>query len=86
MFQPWRLSSGNWYIHKLYRLHPVVYIAFNYLCYNCQHNKQREDIFNKDKRCQYIDSYLFNVNVTRATCFDHIIWSSSGSYERNSIN
>jgi hypothetical protein len=56
---------------KLYRLHHVVYIVFNYLCYNRQHNKQCGDIFNK---CWYM-SYLCNVNKTCATCFDHIIES-----------
>jgi hypothetical protein len=68
------------YMFKLYRLHHVVYIVRYYLCYSRQHNKQCGDIFNNDNRFWYM-SYLFNVNATCATCFDHIIRSSSGSYE-----
>jgi hypothetical protein len=58
-------------------------VAFNYLCYSRRYNKQCGDIFNKDNRCWYI-SYLLNVIETCATCFDHIIMSSSGTYEHNS--
>jgi hypothetical protein len=34
-----RPHSYNSFIHKLYRLHPVVYIIFNCLCYDHLHNK-----------------------------------------------
>jgi hypothetical protein len=49
-------------VMSLDKLHPLVYIVFNYLCYNHQHKKQCGDIFNKDSGC-----WLFNINVTCAT-------------------
>jgi hypothetical protein len=39
---------------------------------NRRHYKRSGDTFSQDNRCWYM-SYLFKVNVTCATCFDHII-------------
>jgi hypothetical protein len=47
-----KMNNMNLILDKeLYSSHPVVYIVFNYLCYNRRHNKQSGNILNKDNRC-----------------------------------